>query len=402
MASAHTEVSVHGEDLFRSPRSFRCYNLDGEINVYAVIQSNLMLRELSSGAPALTSWTLACMLSAWCRRAAASSIVNAMRATYPIRAGVMSDEDRAPQARGQKRKWPLQEQAPTVPDAPAVKRGHRWPVSIRMLATSLLNVSMGIQNYYTMVQTQVVPKDAEGEGVMRAAYQTVYAGVRDFMWIDGDCEGTVDREDWEANTMPSLKAVRQMAKKYALRSITDGSVLDEPPHLPDYKDEARKPYLEELVELLRLGYPDDNGEYRVYRTIEHACAINNQIMHLCFTSLGLGTYRSVWLALKKHCPAIYRGLLQSKKKRDKLKTQVCLSTLLPLLCSLEVLRAREHGCMHDAPGSSCLPACILHCILCMQTCLLTRRAAAPGHMHAELRQASARPASGHLSLVLQD
>lgn len=316
---------------------------------------------------------------------------------------VMPDEDQQPQQRGTKRKWPLPDPAPTVPDAPATKRGFRWPIRLRVLLVSLLLAAMPVETQYAMMRDSVVP--TEPKSVMRAAYASVYEGVKAYMWQD--VKDSVSFDLFEQDIMPSHKAVREAAAKYALRSITSGSVLDLPPHEPGYKDEARQPFMERLVELLRLGYKDVNGDIFVYRNIEHACAINQEINTLCTTSLALKTARSVWIALKNFCPAIYHGLVKTKKKRDKLKTQVRLSPQFSLHRAEGHALDAEHvrGC--DQLSRCCCMALVSICVLLPEVCIIAKACDALRHnlkhnLHAELRQASAGPPTRHLPALLQD
>ena len=210
---------------------------------------------------------------------------------------------------------------------------HRWQRKWRVIASTLLLAALTPVAMMQVFETKALPVDGKGESMMRDAYAHVYRGVTDAMYADLGV--AVSNEQWETELKPSTKSVRELAQRYALRFVTTGTVLDEPPHEPGYKDFDRTSLYERLVLLLRCGYEGADGQHHVYRNLEHAAALDPEIHQLCFLMLNFKTYRAVWMALKRFCPAIYCGLVKDKKVRNRARTQVraCIQSMLQMQLS---------------------------------------------------------------------
>ena len=255
-----------------------------------------------------------------------------------------------------KRKFAQPAEPVYMRDHPTKKTAFRWPSFLRVVASAAFTAVLTLQQKVEVYENGVLPKDGPGEGYMRAAYSTVYSEVTTAMRMVPPYSLMSD-EQWAEQHKPSTKAVREMTQRYAIRLIQTGSVLDQPPHQPGYKDAVRKADMQRLVDLLRAGYTE-GIEPRVFRNLEHAATMSAEISLLMFTTLGFKTTRGVWLALKKFCPAIYRGLVRDKKVRNKLKAQVrCSDLLAAYRCSCDAVLA---ACLRKAVSrahSSCKCDC---------------------------------------------
>lgn len=148
-------------------------------------------------------------------------------------------------------------------------------------------------------------------------------------------EGIIKNQnpDWDGVSVPethvaSRRAIKEVTKKWAMRFLETGSILDKPPHEKGWRLKQNEQPLAAIRELLLSGWKDDNGDLHVYRSLkdlQKRCGAQFDVLWKQ-TGLKEESLDSLWNQLKRKYPRLNKVRLRLKKQRDHVQVQVCAIT----------------------------------------------------------------------------
>lgn len=129
--------------------------------------------------------------------------------------------------------------------------------------------------------------------------------------------------DVRVEETPSVRCVRDAARSWTRRFLQEGHVRDRPPHYKGYKLQRNKEHLEKIRNMILEGYPDGNGNTRLYRDLHHLQRVKKEEFKVIREACGLKTMRGLMNQLQAVFPAIQRVAVRFKKDRMREPVQVC-------------------------------------------------------------------------------
>ena len=145
-----------------------------------------------------------------------------------------------------------------------------------------------------------------------AHYRTLHCYIKQYFMDRG----------WAADDIPSYRSTRDAGKKWTRRFLKNGHVNNEPPHKKGYKVERNRPYLEEIVQMVREGYTDDEGNHHLYRDLHHLQSKRPEDFNRVLEQTGLKTVRGLLLQVKQAFPKLKQVSIRLKKQRTDEDVQV--------------------------------------------------------------------------------
>lgn len=187
----------------------------------------------------------------------------------------------------------------------------RWHHHVRALMVTSLAAGLTWQDRERIIAGQGMPNRPR---VFTPIYNQLADDVRAFL-----------REVAEANGVeafdPSYRSIQDTAKKWLKTFLRDGSVLDKPPQRAGERFSANADLLRRLRDIILAGYPDGQGNTRIYRSIQEIADKGPPEFAELKRESGLG-YKALWRQLRRQYPRMNKVAIRLKKKRDAANVQV--------------------------------------------------------------------------------
>lgn len=153
--------------------------------------------------------------------------------------------------------------------------------------------------------------------IFKPIYQKLVDDVRASLRVLGDASNLGASD-------PSPRSIQEAAKKYTKRLLRDGTILDRPSQRKGDRLSANDDVLRRLRDIILAGYPDDEGNTRIYRSLQQIADKGPPEFEALRQESGLKTYKALWRQLRRRYPKMAKVAVRLKKKRNAALVQVCL------------------------------------------------------------------------------
>lgn len=152
--------------------------------------------------------------------------------------------------------------------------------------------------------------------VLAPVYKSIYQRICQMFQAAWEGAGA------QAGVLPSERAVKEAAKRWTKAYLLTGSVLDKPSNIAGRRLQQIMPHLEAIKHLIMLGYTDDSGQTRLYRSLAD---MRNRSPEFNWHREQHGmprTMPALWRQLRRLWPRLNKVQLRLKKLRNAALVQV--------------------------------------------------------------------------------